>query len=110
MTGANSGGGATGFDLGDVPPVEFEALRRTIAWHERHWDEESPPLFGVSRDGMRAVLAGWPEDLLRADRVAALALNNTLNPSVHGRPPPGPDGVPEMAGVSRDEARGLFER
>lgn len=110
MTGANPGGGAARFDLGGVSPVELEALRRTVAYHERHWDDESQTLFGVCRDEMRAVLAGWPESLARADPVAALAVNNALNHSVNGAPPPGPDGVLGMAGLAWDELRDLFER
>lgn len=110
MTGADPGGEAASFDFGDVSPVEFEALRRTVAYRERHRDDESQTLSGVSRGEMRAVLAGWPESLVRADRAAALAVNNALNHWAHGAPPPGPGGVLEMAGVSRGELRDLFER
>ena len=110
MTGPNPGAAAAGFGLGDVSPVELEALRRAVAFHERHWDEENRTVSGVSRDGMRAVLAGWPENLARADRAAVLAVNNALNHSARRRQPPGPDCVPEMAGVGRDELRDLFER
>lgn len=109
MTGADPGVGA-GFYLGDVSPVELEALRRTVAHHERHWDEESRTLFGVCRDEMRAVLTGWPESLVRADPAAALAVNSALNHSVNGAPPPGPDGVLGMAGLDPDEFRDLFGR
>jgi hypothetical protein len=99
-----------GLDLSDISPVELEALRRTVAYWERHWDRECPTLFGLSRNELRDVLAAWPNNLERDAQTALVALNNALNELLNGASAPPRDEVPRITGVGCEDMRALAGR
>jgi len=97
-------------DLNGIFPVKLEALRRTVAYWERHWDWECPTLSGSSQDEVRGVLAAWPHNLERDAQTALVALNNALNETLNGASAPPGDEVLRATGVGCEDLRALAER
>ena len=61
-----------------------DLLLLVLHYWDKKWDCESPTLFGVQQQELKAVIANWPDGLRTLDIKSARAIHNGLGEILYG--------------------------